>query len=84
MNKSVKAENVTRPPVVGLKTLPQEVLLCLRQIGMCMFSNRYYAILKNAGIETKGLRSLRHTFVTNLVKGVKQADGTIKALTQSR
>ena len=44
------------------------------------FRKRYYRILKAAGIETKGLHSLRHTFATNLVNGVKQADGTIKAL----
>ena len=44
------------------------------------FRNRYYTILKNAGVETKGLHSLRHTFATNLVNGVKQPDGTIKAL----
>lgn len=42
---------------------------------------RYYRILKAAGIETKGLHSLRHTFATNLVNGIRQADGTIKALT---
>ena len=44
------------------------------------FRKRYYRILKSAGIETKGLHSLRHTFATNLVNGVKQSDGTIKAL----
>lgn len=44
------------------------------------FRKRFYRILKNAGIETKGLHSLRHTFATNLVNGVKQPDGTIKAL----
>lgn len=44
------------------------------------FRNRYYTILKNAGIETKGLHSLRHTFATNLVNGIKQADGSIKSL----
>ena len=44
------------------------------------FRKRYYRILKSAGIETKGLHSLRHTFATNLVNGVKQPDGTIKAL----
>lgn len=33
-----------------------------------------------AGIEQKGLHSLRHTFATNLVNGQKQPDGTIKAL----
>ena len=37
--------------------------------------------MENAGIETKGLHSLRHTFATNLVNGIKQADGTIKSLT---
>lgn len=42
---------------------------------------RYYRILKAAGIENKGLHSLRHTFATNLVNGVKQPDGTIKSLT---
>lgn len=30
---------------------------------------------------TKGLHSLRHTFATNLVNGIKQPDGTIKSLT---
>ena len=45
--------------------------------------NLYFAnrILKAAGIETKGLHSLRHTFATNLVNGIKQTDGTIKSLT---
>ena len=42
---------------------------------------RYYKILKAAGIEQKGLHSLRHTFATNLVNGIKQEDGTIKSLT---
>lgn len=45
------------------------------------FRKRFYRILENAGIETKGLHSLRHTFATNLVNGTKQADGTIKSLT---
>lgn len=45
------------------------------------FRKRFYRILKAAGIETKGLHSLRHTFATNLVNGIKQADGTIKSLT---
>ncbi len=30
------------------------------------FRKRYYRILNQAGIETKGLHSLRHTFATNL------------------
>ena len=41
----------------------------------------YYRILEAAGIEKKGLHSLRHTFATNLVNGIKQEDGTIKSLT---
>ena len=28
-----------------------------------------------------GLHALRHTFATNLVNGVRQPDGTVKALT---
>ena len=44
------------------------------------FRNRYYTILKNAGIEMKGMHTLRHTFATNLVNGIKQPNGTIKAL----
>lgn len=45
------------------------------------FRKRFYRILRAAGIETKGLHSLRHTFATNLVNGIKQADGAIKSLT---
>ena len=45
-----------------------------------VFRRRYYKILEKAGIEIKGLHCLRHTFATNLVNGVKQPDGTIKAL----
>jgi integrase len=46
-----------------------------------VFRRRYHRLLEGAGIESKGLHSLRHTFATNLVNGVKQPDGTIKALT---
>ena len=45
------------------------------------FRKRYYRILAAAGIEKKGLHSLRHTFASNLVNGIKQADGSIKSLT---
>ena len=45
------------------------------------FRKRYYRILKASGLETKGLHSLRHTFATNLVNGITQADGSIKSLT---
>ena len=38
-------------------------------------------ILKAAGINQKGLHSLRHTFATNLVNGIRQPDGTLKSLT---
>ena len=41
------------------------------------FRKRYYRILEAAGIEQKGLHSLRHTFATNLVNGIKQPGGTI-------
>ncbi len=44
------------------------------------FRKRYYRILEAAEIKQKGLHSLRHTFATNLVNGVKQPGGTIKAL----
>lgn len=44
------------------------------------FRKRYYRILEAAGIERKGLHSLRHTFATTLVNGVKQPDGSIKSL----
>lgn len=45
------------------------------------FRKRFYRVLKASGIEIKGLHSLRHTFATNLVNGIKQPDGTIKSLT---
>ena len=45
------------------------------------FRKRYYRILKAVGIERKGLHSLRHTFATNLMNGIRQPDGTIKCLT---
>ena len=46
-----------------------------------VFRRRYHRLLEGAGIKSKGLHSLRHTFATNLVNGVKQPDGTIKSLT---
>ena len=45
------------------------------------FRKRYYRILKAAGIEIKGLHSLRHTFATRLINGTKDKDGNIKSLT---
>ena len=44
------------------------------------FCKRYYRILKAAGIEQKGLHSLRHTFGSSLVNGIRQPDGTLMAL----
>ena len=46
-----------------------------------VFRRRFHRLLDGAGIESKGLHALRHTFATNLVNGVRQPDGTIKALT---
>ena len=46
-----------------------------------VFRRRYHRLLEGAGIESKGLHSLRHTFATNLVNGIKQPDRTVKALT---
>ena len=45
------------------------------------FRKRYYRILAAAGIETKGLHSLRHTFATKLINGRKDKNGNIKSLT---
>lgn len=45
------------------------------------FRKRYCRIPKAAGIKRKGLHSLRHTFATNLVNGIRQPNGTIKCLT---
>lgn len=45
---------------------------------------RFYRLQTAAGIpkeEQKGLHALRHTFVTTLINGIKQPDGTIKSLT---
>ena len=44
------------------------------------FRKRYYRILAAAGLERRGLHALRPTFATNLVNGVKQPDGSFKAL----
>ena len=44
------------------------------------FRKRYYRILAAAGLARRGLHALRHTFATNLVNGVKQPDGSFRAL----
>ena len=46
-----------------------------------VFRRRFHRLLDGAVIESKGLHALRHTFATNLVNGVRQPDGTVKALT---
>lgn len=43
--------------------------------------NRFYRVLRAAGVECKGLHTFRHTFATRLINGVKQSDGTYKSLT---
>ena len=45
------------------------------------FRKRCYRILEASNIKRKGLHSLRHTFATNLVNGIKQEYGCIKSLT---
>lgn len=45
-----------------------------------VFRRRYYRLIEGAGIETKGLHCLRHTFATNLVNKTLQPDGTMKSL----
>lgn len=45
------------------------------------FRKRFYRILRAAGIEKKGLHSLRHTFASYLINGQKQPDGSIHSLT---
>ena len=42
--------------------------------------NRFYRILDAIGMEHKGLHAFRHTFATRLINGVKQPDGSVKAL----
>ena len=44
------------------------------------FRKRYYRILAAAGLARRGLHALRHTFATNLVNGVKQPNGSFRAL----
>lgn len=64
-------------PLGGDPLIPDENGNFTRPVN---FRKRYYRILKAAGIETKGLHSLRHTFATNLVNGIKQPNGSIKSL----
>ena len=61
----------------GAPLIPDENGCYTRPVN---FRRRYYRILEAAGIEQKGLHSIRHTFATTLVNGVRQPDGTIKSL----
>ncbi len=45
------------------------------------FRKRYYRILEAAGLEQRGLHTLRHTFASTLVNGIRQEDGSLKSLT---
>lgn len=45
------------------------------------FRKRFRRIQKAAGIEQKGLHTLRHTIASTLVNGVTQPDGSIRSLT---
>ena len=46
-----------------------------------IFRRRFHRLLEGAGLRSRGLHCLRHTFATNLVNGVEQPDGSIKTLT---
>ena len=61
--------------------IPYEQGSYTRPVNFC---KRYYPILDAAGLERRGLHSLRHTFAATLVNGVKQLDGSIKALSPSQ
>ena len=58
-------------------------LVCLRK-GQYMnpqkFQYEFERIQKKAGITPCGLHTLRHTFATHLINGIKQEDGSIKCL----
>lgn len=73
-----------RPIEEAVKYHYEQQMICLDEKGgytkPVNRRKRFYRILKAAGIEQKGLHSLRHTFATNLVNGQKQPDGTMKAL----
>ena len=45
------------------------------------FRARWYTLLDDANVPRKGLHSLRHTFATRLINGVKDKSGNIKSLT---
>lgn len=67
--------------ITSVKTRLSSVMNTAGYTKPSVFRRRYYRLLEGAGIPSKGLHSLRHTFATNLVNGVKQSDGTVKTLT---
>ena len=44
------------------------------------FRSRWYSLLDDAKVSRKGLHSLRHTFATRLINGVKDKDGNLHTL----
>ena len=44
------------------------------------FRSRWYSLLDDAKVSHKGLHSLRHTFATRLINGVKDKDGILHTL----
>lgn len=44
------------------------------------FRARWYTLLDDANVPRKGLHSLRHTFATRLINGVKDEDGNLHTL----
>ena len=48
------------------------------------FRKRYYHILEAANLKQRRLHTLRRTFATNLVDGIRQPDGTIRVLSPGR
>lgn len=78
-SRGIVYENLSRelstPPICGEHSKFTKLL---------NFRKRYYQILNQARIETKGLHSLRYTFAANLVNRVKQANGTMRALSSKQ
>ena len=44
------------------------------------FRSRWYSLLDDAKVSHKGLHTLRHTFATRLINGVKDKDGILHTL----
>lgn len=81
ININIFKQSGTYDPITSVKTFPLFFDVKGNYTKPSNFRKRFYRILDGAKIEKKGLHSLRHTFTTNLVNGIKQTDGTIKSLT---